>query len=307
MIRVVFFDLGMTLVDAARRPFPHVEEALDVIQRFTTPDGRPLESALVSDVDMPEPPAPATQVEPLFQRYLGVLDACGLRHRFEPVERRVTLSAHAGAFKPDRRIFETALARLGVSAPFADCLLITESGDHADAVRRTLHMPALRFHVPRSAPDEFDDWLQAPAMIARLIEPGGGPNTDAALQLQLRSSHLVHVEAIESPRSADAPAVVRGTVWKPVGPDAGDDLADVCVAFPVEARVTRDASGYVNRVELDEPSPDALREAASYVRSLARHGQVQGLAQTAGRSATHAIETDAQGRRRLVRKGFSLL
>ena len=42
MIRVVFFDLGLTLIDAQNRPFPHVEDALATIQSFKTADAKKL-------------------------------------------------------------------------------------------------------------------------------------------------------------------------------------------------------------------------------------------------------------------------
>src|SRR5262249_19065641 len=57
MIRVVMFDLGGTLVDNDRRPFPHITDALTAIVAFKTADGKPLRSCLVSDYTMPEPPA----------------------------------------------------------------------------------------------------------------------------------------------------------------------------------------------------------------------------------------------------------
>ena len=112
MIRVALFDLGLTLVDSLNRPFPHVKEALQTIQSFTTAKGKPLLLGLVSDFDMPAPPATPAKIAAIFDRYLAVLDQTGLRSFFEPVQRRVTLSTHAGVFKPDRKIFETALRRL---------------------------------------------------------------------------------------------------------------------------------------------------------------------------------------------------
>ena len=56
MIRVVMFDLGLTLLDANDQPFPHVKEALNAIAGFKTADGKKLRSCLVSDFDPPEPP-----------------------------------------------------------------------------------------------------------------------------------------------------------------------------------------------------------------------------------------------------------
>src|SRR5215472_9201578 len=107
MIRVLMFDLGMTLVDQENRPFRHVPAALTAIAKFETKGGKPLESCLVSDFDLAPPPVTAAKVNAIFKRYLEILDTTTLRPFFEPVKNRVTLSTHAGVMKPDRKIFET--------------------------------------------------------------------------------------------------------------------------------------------------------------------------------------------------------
>jgi FMN phosphatase YigB (HAD superfamily) len=84
---------------------------------------------------MATPPITPKKIRPLFEEYLEVLDQTGLRPLFEPVERRVTLSTHANAFKPDRAMFETALRRLRVRATLDECLLITENTAHIKAAR----------------------------------------------------------------------------------------------------------------------------------------------------------------------------
>src|SRR5262245_37294954 len=112
VIRVVMFDLGRTLVDDNDQRFPHVKEALGVISTFTS-GGRPLRFCLVSDFLMPTPPVTPRKIKALFDEYLAILDHTGLRPFFEPVQKRVTLSTHAGVGKPNREIFEKALQRLG--------------------------------------------------------------------------------------------------------------------------------------------------------------------------------------------------
>jgi FMN phosphatase YigB (HAD superfamily) len=116
MIRVVLFDLGLTLVDSQDRPFPHVKEALQAVRSFKTADGKPLGIGLVSDFDLPAPPPTKKKIDAIFDRYLAILDQTGLRPFFEPVRRHVTLSTHVGVYKPDRKIFEMALKRLGSKA-----------------------------------------------------------------------------------------------------------------------------------------------------------------------------------------------
>ena len=122
MIRIVMFDLGLTLIDERNRPFNHVPEALTAISRFTTSDKKPLRCCLVSDFTMATPPVTTKKVRSLFEQYLEVLNQTGLRSFFEPVDRRVTLSTHANALKPDRAVFEMALHRLRVRATLEECL-----------------------------------------------------------------------------------------------------------------------------------------------------------------------------------------
>jgi FMN phosphatase YigB (HAD superfamily) len=299
MIRIVFFDLGMTLIDASHRPFPHAAEALATIQRFTTPAGEPLLTALVSDYEDAVPPTPARIAE-LFQQYLAVLDGTGLRPLFEPADHRVTLSTHAGVRKPDRRIFATALSRLGTDAPLGSCLLVTEAPAHVRAARTDLGMSALQFRSDASPAFDFDDWLQAPAMIAHAIDPAGGPNAEAAIRLHLAGAHAFDVQELNARGGAER-AAVRGTLWKPVGAAAGE-LADVHAPFWVEGEVTRGPDGRIRAVRLDEPPSAHVAEAVSLVKSLARHGQLQDAGAPPARAATHDIEIDEDGRRKLVRK-----
>ena len=82
-------------------------------------------------------------------------------------------------------------------------------------------------------------------------------------------------------------------------------LQGIDVALPVEGRVRIGARSAVEVMALSQPSTDDVAEAESFVRSLAAHGQIEGVNAKPASRATHRIETDEQGRRRLVRKGFS--
>ena len=84
MIRVVMFDLGMTLVDEHRRPFPHVEDALTAIAGFKTADGKALRSCLVSDFTMATPPVTAAKVTAIVNEYLAILDKTGCGRSSSP-------------------------------------------------------------------------------------------------------------------------------------------------------------------------------------------------------------------------------
>ena len=256
----------------------------------------------MSDFDLPTPPPTPAKIKAIFDRYLAVLDRTGLRALFEPVERRVTLGAHAGvgnrtggsSRRPWRACARRPRSRSACSSPRTS----TTSGPRAP----TLHMSALQFRSPGSATFDFDDWLQAPAMVAHLMGALGGPNAEAALRQHLRHSHGFDVQAVEGAGRGPT-TTVRGTLWKAVGPAAGAELADVHAPFPVEGQVTLGPRGQIRSVRLAEPpAPDVL-EAAAFVRSLARHGQLGGSGGRAD-AATHDLETDARGRRKLVRKRF---
>jgi FMN phosphatase YigB (HAD superfamily) len=162
MIRVLMLDLGGTLVSEGRT-LPHVPEALAALGELDGATGQPLEVVLVSDFHAAVPPTPEA-VQARFEEYLALLDGFGLRSFFEPVDQRVTISTQAGVAKPDRRIYQLALDRLGGDAEFGDCLSITEDAGHVAACR-ALGMQALRFGA------DFTDWSQAPALVRSLIDP----------------------------------------------------------------------------------------------------------------------------------------
>jgi hypothetical protein len=68
------------------------------------------------------------------------------------------------------------------------------------------------------------------------------------------------------------------------------------------------APGATEPLYVSFPSPpdaEALAEASSYVASLEARRQIAREPGLAPPGATHRIEVDAQGRRRLVRLGFS--
>jgi FMN phosphatase YigB (HAD superfamily) len=173
MIKVVMFDLGDTLIDRDRQPFPHVREALAAIADLRTADSHLLSSCLVSDFDMAAPPITDAKVKPLFDEYVAILDGTGLREFFEPVDKRVTLSTHVGVHKPARAVFEKALERLQSQANLQECLLITENAEHIRAARQHLGMTTLQFRSQGSTEFDFDDWSAVPALIIGLgAKPG---------------------------------------------------------------------------------------------------------------------------------------
>ena len=303
MIKVLMFDLGNTLIDAQRRPFAHVREALATIAQLKTAAGKPLRSCLVSDFPLAAPPATPTKVAALFAQYLALLDGTGLRPLFEPVTKRVTLSTHAGAMKPDRAVFEKALRRLGGAATLEECLLITEDAGHVKAARGALHMQALRFQPPGAAAGDFADWADVPALIAHRLAPGHGANLHAVVKAHLALQGVELVTARAALHGGDVDAA--GQVWCPVSVPGCDDLKGLQVTLPVTSKIKRGSGGRLVHAPVPSPSKADLAEAASFVKSLATHDQIGGRAGTKTLRPTHRIATDAQGVKKLVRSRFS--
>lgn len=304
LIRVVMFDLGLTLIDGHNRPFDHVREALTAIASFKTAEGKPLRSCLLSNFSMATPPVTAQKVRALFNQYLGILDQTGLRQFFEPVQRRVTLSTQAGVLKPDRALFETALRRLRVKATLEECLFVTENAAHIKAARNRLHMPAIQFRAAGSDRFDFDDWSQVPAMIAHLIDQRQEGNLHAAIKAYLAAKDI-ELSSL-APTSKPGRFRLSGQMWCPVVLPGFADLQAVHVSVPVEGELISGSKGELHS-RVSRPTEEQIAEATAFVGSLAAHGQIaqRGAIRNAG--ATHEIATDDNGRRRLVRKRFSAL
>jgi FMN phosphatase YigB (HAD superfamily) len=310
MIKVLMFDLGDTLVDARHRPYPGVPAALAALAALKTAADRPLRACLVSDYPPATPPVTAAKVSALFARFLKMLDDTGLRPAFEPVGKRVTLSTHAGAYKPDAAVFERAIRRLGVAATLAECLLITGNAAHVGAARGALGMHALHFQPPGSTDGgDFDDWAEAPALIAHEVAPGHAENLHAVVAHHLSASGIEVASIAEADDGRGIEA--HGHVWCPVDVTGCADLAGLHVAVPVTRELRRTRRGTLlpddGAAAAAAPSAEARAESTAFVESLAAHGQIGG--RTAGAPAavkpTHRIEVAADGTRRLVRSSDS--
>ena len=281
MVKVVLFDLGDTLADGAR-PFPYVPQALSAIRRFTTASGAPLDTALVSDFTMPAAPAPA-RVAAIFADYLNELDRLGLRGFFEPVERHVTLSTHAGVTKPDRHVYEVALSRLRSDARLADCLSVTENAGHIAACR-DLGMQTLQFGT------DFTDWSEFALLVRHQLDPADADNTLLALTPWLAGHTDVRIVDIGGPVSARSARIhVRRSAQ----------------GEPLPAVVTFDPTGRVDTMDVDDHGSDP-DEREIFERSLREHGQLaEADAEELPPGATHRVETDEKGEPTIVRERFS--
>jgi len=302
MLRVVMFDLGRTLIDERNQPFPHVAEALSGIAQLVDARERPLRSCLVSDFKLAAPPITAAKLRPLLAEYLTILEGAGLRSAFEPVERRITLSSHAGVFKPERALFETALRRLGSRALLSECLLITEDGAHIQAVQ-AYGMLTLQFRSDTTPQSDFSDWSQAPLLVAHLVSPSSGLNLVPALGAYLAVHHPeLMLDAVE--REGASGLRVRCRLWQALEQASLGALSGLHVPLPVVGEVRLGARGELKELQVTPPTPEALAEAATFVVGLHKRGQIVVQPGVAPPHATHEIALDVRGRRKLVRRRF---
>jgi hypothetical protein len=300
MIHLLLFDLGGTLI-RQRTAISHVPEALKTISEFHTADGGRLSLSIVSDYLPPAPPVTEAKIAALEAQFQSVLAAAGLAEFFAPFEKRVTTSTRAGVNKPDRRIFELAIERSGVAASLSECLFITEDEAHLAACRN-LGMSVLRFGSGPGIQPAFSDWLRAPLIIAAVVGAAASSNHMAAVRLFLRQTHgLADFEGRQTANTLRGQARREVELHSPrLGP-----LDGILVEVPVDVTVHLCADGDIDQVRISEPAADTVSDAASFVKSLLDNEQIA-LPDRPSDNATHAIETDANGRRRLVRRRYSL-
>jgi len=296
-------DLGDTLVKDDR-VLPHVPAALEVLAQFETESKTPLVLSLVSDYEIPKPPATAPKINSIFSKYVAVLDELGLKRFFEPVERRVTLSTHAGVFKPDPRIFKKAIQRLRLRLSLNQCLFITENAEHVTACR-SLGMMSLLFDSTKSAQGDFTDWAEAPTLITRIVNPESNLNLRLAVQLQLATIYdlqLVRLNDDSKPRD-----VIHGLAKKlfPVPLKKRGATEMIEVPFSVQVDISFDKQGNIRGVKTDRPAAEDLAEAADYIKTLEANKQISRGEGNLKGSETHELRTDERGRKLLTRKRFT--
>ena len=164
-------------------------------------------------------------------------------------------------------------------------------------------MTTLQFKAPGATRFDFADWSQAPALIAQLVDSHQPDNLHGAVQAHL-AAHGIETLSAQAMGSSGK-VHVTGQVWHKVSVPGHPELNDVHVAVPVEGELTRGQKGELAGSLPKQPGKQQLAEAGAFVSSLATHGQIGTSGNGPARGATHAIETDANGQRKLVRKRFS--
>lgn len=152
-MKVVLFDLGNTLEDTQRGVLlPGALNTLRAVRAMRDSAGVAPALALASDFG--ETGATPEQLAATQAEYYAILSGLGIRQFFEPVARRVILSAEVGAAKPDRRVFQAVIDRLDPSLSFRDLFFVTERRAHISAAR-ALGMRAVHFKGPGETAGEI--------------------------------------------------------------------------------------------------------------------------------------------------------
>jgi FMN phosphatase YigB (HAD superfamily) len=303
MIKIAFFDVGETLIHNGV-PFPGVAAALTAVAGFETADGQMLIMGIISDYHMPSPPGTEEKIAALEEQYRSqVLGPSKLAGFFEPFESRVTISSRAGAPKPDRKIFEIAVARIGTGASLSECLFVTENTTHLEKCKE-YGMTPIRFGSAVNGMAGFEDWSDAPAAIAGLVAPGHAGNQRAAAAAALAARHgLLGFDMI----ATDGRSIYgrANQLFELNDPRLGP-LDGVFVERPSDVRVDLASDGRITNVVTAAPEPDEVADAVDFVSSLIKSGRVAIPGQKPSAfGVTHMVETDSEGRMRLVRRGYS--
>ena len=300
MIRVIMLD-GNTLFKDDR-VLPHVLEALEVLSQFETQGERSVILSLVSDYEMPKAPVTPPKINAILNKYVAILDKLRLKEFFEPVALRVTLSTHAGVCEPDPRFFKKAIQRLRLRIGLNECLFIGNDAEHVKACR-SLGIMALLLDATEQG--DFEDWAEAPLLIARLVNPASTLNMRLALQLPLAATYDVQLIRVNDAQSKN---VVHGLGKKlfPVPLKKRRGTTEMIeVPFTVQVAVSFDKQGRIRTVKTDQPTAEAIGESADYVETLEANKQISHGEGSPKGSETHQLKTDATGRKVLMRKRFT--
>jgi FMN phosphatase YigB (HAD superfamily) len=302
MIRIVFFDVGETLIHDGQ-PFTAVKDALSAISQFKTADGAPLLLGVISDFTMPTPPPTEEKILGLERQYRDqVLNPNCLAVFFQPFESRVTLSSRAGMFKPEHKIFEAAVARSGTGAALPECMFVTENTEHLKKCKEFGITP-VQFGPGTPGMAAFDEWVDAPAVIAGLVAPDSAGNQTAAIApaLSLRFGLVNFTSSNEIGETVQGRASQLMQLNDPrLGP-----LNGVFVERPAEVTAKLGSDGRVTGVTVDPADPEEVPDAVNFVSTLVKSGQLEVPGQLArGIGVSHVVERDSAGRLRLHRRGF---
>ena len=304
MVRVIFLHLSSTIVQG-EAALPHLQDALEVLSKFETESGTAPILSLIADYAAPSSPVTDQTTEAIFSEYVSMLDKLGLKQFFEPVDRRLTLANPAAFCQPDLTVVEKAIKRLRQRVNLTGCLLITSCPAEVSAAYRKMGVKVLRFDPEGLTNADFNDWSEAPLLIACIIGPESGQNKKLALQLRLAAAYDIQLVSMDDkPESS----IIHGRAKKlfPVQlTKRGGPAETIQVPLPVNVEITLDKQGNVSTVKNDEPDAETIAESAHFINTLESNKQIAHGPEPLTGSETHRTEVDAKGRKLLTRKRFT--
>jgi FMN phosphatase YigB (HAD superfamily) len=276
-LSTLLLDLGDTLVHG-ERPFPHVPAALACLSQVSVGGGGTLVLALVSDFD-------AEQGHDAFTEYVETVRKFGLLEYVTPPDRKMTISAQAGVRKPDRRIFELALKRLGKPTHLSTAGFVSEQPEHVAACR-ALGMHALQFGA------DFDDWSEAPLRVLAWLKPPVEVVVPA-LNLFFEARHGVELSNV-----TEVPSPIAGgrSFRAKASPATTSDLLEVDV----------DSIGIVRRARLGGDLLNPPNTAEHFTETLLANEQISAAGEALPPGATHEMTVGPDGKPLPKRRRFSL-
>ncbi|HEX8246854.1 MAG TPA: hypothetical protein VF599_01625, partial [Pyrinomonadaceae bacterium] len=199
-------------------------------------------------------------------------------------------------------IFELAVERLGLNAGLDECLFITENAGHTDEARR-LGIKTLLFGET-DAEDGFDDWSEAPLLIAQMVSPESPNNLEGALRLRLAVEHDLELLFV-SEKSEDG--IIHGQVNKslPLPVAESESRQSSVVTIPVNVEIEMNNQGRILAVNSEEPDKETLDEAAHYIKTLDENKQISRRKGPLAQGETHRETVNEKGEKRIKRERFS--
>lgn len=304
MVRVIFLHVSSTIVQGGAA-LPHLKDALEVLSKFETESGTAPILSLIADYAGPPSSMTDQTTEANFSEYVSLLDKLDLKQFFEPVDRRLTLASHAAVCQPDVTVLEKAIKRLRQRVSLSECLLITSCPAKVSAAYRKMGVEVLRFDPEGLSNADFNDWSEAPLLIARIIAPESGQDKTLALRMRLAAAYDMQLVSINDKAKSNS---IHGRAKKlfPVQLTKRDGRAEtIQVPFPVNVEITLDKQGNVSTVKNDEPDAETIAESAHFINTLESNKQIAHGPKPLTGSETHRTEVDAKGRKLLTRKRFT--
>lgn len=135
-MKVVFFDLGDTLVESSGTGYRLIEGAMDLLKNINSmnnTNNRKIVMGILTDTHEPDE-LPLSESKKLIRknRVLQILENVNIKNYFEPTDVHLTLSSDIGFTKTENleEFFNNALSKLSNNVNLNDIIFVTELERH---------------------------------------------------------------------------------------------------------------------------------------------------------------------------------